>query len=377
MELQDLPTELLFNILFYAVVYESGLLDSVRTHSCLICWDLDNYHGPSNFWHAYLAYKVRMAEKCSSSDRHDFNLHQIAEYVCKETNADMDETIEKLCWPALMEGSDRIWRSTISPNEPLYLGLHLLGAAAYLGLIPLAQRLLREGHSLIGRCYYFSHASPIELAVEGENASILQLFQEYLPEIDYPGIDADNDTWMAWLAGKTGTDAVEQAARSGDINILRLAIYPPSRAKPESTEFMGQQYGSIDVESDIGVRLRRGQGNTSNLEIYKYLEGFFAEPDKISHTLSEHAHRGNIEILLDYGANICLLYEERTVGFHALREAVRLEHTGLVKLLLQSGVDVTENDGEILELALQDGLDSMTELLQQAVAAFPGSKDVV
>jgi hypothetical protein len=436
------------------VVYESGILDTVPTHSCLICWDLDNYHGPSNFWHAYLVYKVRMAEKCSSSDRHDFNLHQIAEYVCKETNADMDETIEKLCWPALGEGSNRIWRRSISPNEPLHLGLHLLGAAAYLGLIPLARRLLREGHSLIDRCYYFSYVSPIELAVEGGNANILQLFQEYLPEIDYPGLDADNDSWNAWLAGRTGTDAVEQAARSGDINILRLAIYPPSRAKPESTEFMGQQYGSVDDDSDIGVRLRRGQSNTSNLEVYKYLEGFFAEPDKISHTLSEHAHRGNIEMvryladlgadihgtdednripivgacrhgkedivtlllelgadpnfdawrymrhfgyrdvfpliaaakggslpivrkLLVHDANLCLLYKERTVGFHALREAVCLEHTGLVKLLLQSGVDVTENEGEILKMALRDGLDSMTELLQQAVAAFPGSKDVV
>jgi hypothetical protein len=436
------------------VVYESELLDHTHAFSGLVCWDLHNYHGPSKFWHAYLVYKVRMAEKCSSSDRLHFNLRQIAEYVCKETNADMGETIEKLCWPALNEATG--WSSTwsILDNEPLDLKFHLLCAAAYLGLIPLAQRLLREGLSLIDRCRYFSYASPIELAISGGNEYVLQLFQEYLPEVDDPGPDADTDSRNAWLAGRTGTDAVEQAARSGDVNMVRLAIYPPSRATPESTEFMGQQYGSVDQDSEVGFRLRRGQSVTRKVEVYKYLEGFFAEPDKISHMLSEHARWGNIEMvrylvdlganihetddedinpfvnacrhckedivtlflelgadpnydpsryktfcghldvfpviaaakagsfsivrkLLDHGANLGLLYEGHTVGFHALREAVCLEHTDLVELFLQLGVDVTENEGAILKMALQDGLDSMTELLQQAVASVHGSEDVV
>ncbi|KAM3086603.1 hypothetical protein ACMFMG_000729 [Clarireedia jacksonii] len=458
----DLPTELLLKILFHAVrdrelrralrlrlvskhfsqvtlqiLFESDLLDYSYTHFFLAGWYLNNNHGPSNFWHAYLVRKAQTAGNCSSSERRHLNIREIAEYVCKETNTEIGETIEKLCWPALLQGTSRlVYKHNTWGKAPLDLGAHLLCAAAYLDHVPLVQRLLQEGHSPTTSCYHFSYASPIQLAAWARNANVLQLFQEYLPEVEDPKLGGERHNEPADLKEKTGTDAVEWAAISGDINMVRLAAYPPSRATPENTEFMGQQYGSIDQFSNVGQRLKQAQRSTSNVEVYKYLEKFFAEPDNISSILPMHAARGNLEmvkylislgadiqmtsdrystplveacrngkedivaLLLELGANpnpdkpassgyncpviaatkagslrivlqllargadLRLRNERFTVGYNALWAAVRLEHTPLVNILLQSGVDVTENRKLILEMASRDGLDSMVELLQ-------------
>jgi hypothetical protein len=51
-------------------------------------------------------------------------------------------------------------------------------------------------------------------------------------------------------------------------------------------------------------------------------------------------------------------------GYSALRAAVLLEHTAMVKLLLERGVGLEKKE-RLLELARSKGLDSMIEVLQE------------
>jgi len=122
---------------------------------------------------------------------------------------------------------------------------------------------------------------------------MLELFQEHLPELE--GLDPAlvRSKWR----GKVGPASIEGAAIRGDIDMVRLAVYPPSRAAPNSTDFAGEPFGSVDRRSYTGNALHLAQWATRDVEVYKYLEKFFAEPDDISHSLAKHARFGNLEMV--------------------------------------------------------------------------------
>ncbi|PMD64614.1 ankyrin [Hyaloscypha bicolor E] len=436
---QDLPAELLQKILVQAILargvkrglrlrlvcklfshkiqpalFESRLLDDFYVEAVAPNWYIQNNHGASAFFHSYLVYRVQ--NETSPHQRRFLNIYQVSERVCEESsaNANLVTTIETLCWPALHEAMKPSTNTKIE-KDPLSPGLDLLCAAAYLNLIPLAKRLLQEGHRPTCESHLFS--SPMRLAAWAGNADMMKLFQENLPEYDEKGL----------------RDSLMGVAIRGDIKLARLATYPPSRATPDSTDIAGQQFGNMDRQESAGNALSCAQWSTRDIEVYQYFESFFAKPDELNFNLTKHARLGNLEMtryLLDEGADIrgtmgrwgnplccacrgChedivgLLLErganpnyggdeERVQGrnpivtaakagslaivrklidhgvdlslprqgYSALRAAVLLEHTAMVKLLLERGVGLEKKE-RLLELARSKGLDSMIEVLQE------------
>jgi len=200
-------------------------------------------------------------------------------------------------------------------------------------LIPIAKRLLQEGHSPHSESNLFS--SPMKLAAWAGNAQMLEIFQEHVPELEnFDPFLVVNRNWR----GKVGPASIRGAAIRGDIEMVRLAVYPPSRAALDSTDFVGKAFGSIDCNS-IGNALASAQLDTRNVEVYKYLDSFFSEPQDVSYALAVHAHLGNLEMvrhLLDSGADTRGV--SGRIG-NPLVEACRRCHEDVIDLLLERGAD--------------------------------------
>jgi len=314
-----------------SAIFVSRLLDSFYTEKVLPDWYIENDYGASRFWHFYLVYRVQKSVK--PPQRRYSDIHQVAERICEDTGADVEATVEALCWPALQQGTNPGSNSTLE-KEPPNPRLDLLCAAAYLNLIPLAKQLLQEGYSPHSESHLF--ASPMQLAAWAGNALMLELFQVHVPEME--GLDptlAFNCKWR----GKVGPASIKGAATRGDIDMVRLAVYPPSRAAPDSTDFAGEPFGRVHRVSSTGNTLSLAQWATRDIEVYKYLENFFAKPDDLSLALAKHARLGNLDMvryLLDAGAD--------TRGTHGrdgnpLVEACRRCHENVVDLLLERGAD--------------------------------------
>ncbi|KAM3065336.1 hypothetical protein ACMFMG_011540 [Clarireedia jacksonii] len=382
MPLLDLPAELLHKVLLHAVLarevkralrlrlvckrfcqeiqsalFESQLLDSFYTWKVLSDWYIENDHGASKFWHSYLVYKVQSG----APQRRFLDILQVAQRVCQETSADLVTTIENLCWPALQEGTNPSNDNCKLENMPTDPELDLLCAAAYLNIIPLAKRLLAEGYCPSDDSVLFS--SPMRLAAWAGNTQILEMFQEHLPELDAFDPPSMTGNWM----GKLGPASMIGAAIRGDINMLRIAVYPPSRTTPESTDFMGESFGKVNRYSKTGNPLSLVQGITRDVEVYKYLGNFFGNNDLMSITLAKHARLGNLEMvryLLDIGADI---RGSDGRNSNPLVEACRRCHEDVVDLLLERGAD-PDFDGDENRLQGESAI---------AMAAKAGSLTIV
>lgn len=316
---------------FQAAIFNSRLLDSFSTYDVLFDWYIENDHGASRFWHSYLVYRVQ--NNVEPPQRRYTAIRQVAERICEETGGDMGATVVALCWPALQKGTAPS-SSSILEKEPPNPGLDLLCAAAYLNLIPIAKNLLQEGYSPHSESYLFS--SPMRLAAWAGNAQMLECFQAHVSEME--GFDPAlvfNHKWR----GKVGPASIKGAAIRGDIEMVRLAVYPPSRATPDSTDFAGEPFGCVDRRSSTGNALNLAQWATRDIEVHKYLENFFGKSGNVSLALAKHARLGNLDMvryLLDAGADT-----RGTSGRHAnpLVEACRRCHGDVVDLLLERGTD--------------------------------------
>jgi hypothetical protein len=156
--------------------------------------------------------------------------------------------------------------------------------------------------------------------------------------------------------GKVGPASISGAAIRGSLNMVRLAVYPASRAAPDSTDFVGEAFGSVHRRSSTGNALSLAQWAARDVEVYKYLESFFSEPANLSRALAKHIRLGNLEMvrhLLDAGADIrgasgrdgnplveaCRRCHEDVVDFLLERVPTRIltemrkEHKGVVRLL--------------------------------------------
>ncbi|TVY36113.1 hypothetical protein LCER1_G009431, partial [Lachnellula cervina] len=259
MLLLDIPAEIVSKILVYAVlargikralrlrlvckqfsqdiqhaVFESRLLDYVNTEKVLCDRYIENDHGASRFWHSYIVYRVQnenLKPAPQPAQRRYRDIGLVAKRIWEETGADMEATIETLCWPALQQAMTPGIVPEMYYNTEQQPDLALLCAAAYLNLIPIAKRLLQVGHSPHKESNTFS--SPMKLAAWAGNAQMLEIFQDHVPEMDGLGhIPIElvfDDGWR----GKTGPASINGAVLRGDIAMVRLAVYPPSRAAPD------------------------------------------------------------------------------------------------------------------------------------------------
>lgn len=341
-----------FKTCLQSALFESRLLDDFivkRTQSELDfmqAWYIDNDLAVAKFWQSYLLYRVRN-ERDPEIGRF-VEIRQIAEDFCGQTNAEYEKTIDGLCWLALergvhYSGHRECWRDPPRPDvEAPNPSVHLLSAAAYFGHLPLARLLLSEGHCPTSGNGLFP--SPMQLAAWAGNAEMLKLFQEHLLEFEEipPRFQMDDRTWR----GKTGPGAIKGAALSGDMQMLQLAIYPPSRATPDNTDFAGQPWGKVDSNSKPGADLRAALYFSKTWEVFQYIDSFFEKSILIDGNhkfllLEQYSELGNVEMvqqLLNAGVDV-----HGRPRHNPLQIAARYCKLDVVDLLLKRGADPNDD----------------------------------
>jgi hypothetical protein len=219
--------------------------------------------------------------------------------------------------------------------------LDLLCIAAYLNLLPLATRLVEGGVSPAAISNIFD--SPMKLAAWAGNATMLEMFQEHLAEVaDVPQLQG---YYTHLCNGKVNKGAILGAAILGNIDMVKLALYPPSRAAPDSLDISGQKCGQVDQYSATGNAIVRAKWATRSLDVYKYLQSLYTLEDEL-HDVAIFAGRGNLEVvkyLLDTGAGINGA-ERDDRSLNPLSVACRRGNSDIVSLLLERGVDVDYKD---------------------------------
>ncbi|KAG4443409.1 hypothetical protein IFR05_001088 [Cadophora sp. M221] len=147
------------------------------------------------------------------------------------------------------------------------------------------------------------------------------------------------------MAREDWSGSIRGAVMGGDMDIIRLAIYPPSRSGHDNTEFAGQTFGHFDPLSETGVDLHMSIYCVKTWEAFQYIATFFPDSflsseSKCARLLAHHTELGNIDMvrhLLDAGADING-GGERT-NENPLIIASRYGHEDIVDLLLERGAD--------------------------------------
>ena len=305
-------------------------------------WYIRKHYGAEKLWHSYLAYRVQ--NETEPEVGRYVEIRKIADEFSHESKADYKATIDGLCWLALERGAHFPghkggWWAYSNRNGKLpNADLNILSAAAYFDCIPLARRFLSKICCPTSDNYLFP--SPIQIAAWAGNKDMLALFQEHLPEFEEIPPRYKND-YTPWL-GKTGPGSIKGAALSGDINMLRLAIYPLSRLKADSADFCGQNFGQVSPRSMLGSDLRAALYYVKTAEAFQYIESFFKDSSLLtdsSRLLAHYTELGNEEMvryLLGAGADI---HGENKYNLNPLLIAARYCHEDIVNLLLEYGAD--------------------------------------
>ncbi|KAH7403711.1 ankyrin repeat-containing domain protein [Cadophora sp. MPI-SDFR-AT-0126] len=275
-----------------------------------------------------------------------FELRQVTERFCQDTRADYTATLDALCWLALERGSSAPgcyegWGCHNPEDRVQNPGLNLMSAATYLGNIKLVRELLKEGHCPTMDNFLFP--SPLQLAAWTGNRDMLQLLQEYLPEYEEV-LPRGSRWWRNWRA-KVGPGSIRGAAMRGDMDILRLAIYPPSRSSQDNTSFEKQPYGDVDPLSKTGSDLHDALYCAKNWDVFQYIDSFFRKSALSSEResaalLARYTELGNTEMvrhLLDTGVDINAGVDMR--NYNPLMIASRYGHEAVVDLLLERGAE--------------------------------------
>jgi len=373
-----------FSDSFTPAFYESRLLDAFGNSDTFRSWDIRTYHGADKLWHSYLAYRVR--NETDPAVGRFVEIRQVAESLQRYTgiDSDLDIIIDSLCWLALERGgncpgSRPGWASHDGRiNEESNLGLNLLSAAAYLGYMPLVLDLLRQGYCSTKDNDLFP--SPIRLAAWAGRADILEVLQEHLPDYDEFNPIQTFDGWR----GKIGPGSVEGAAARGDLDMVCLAVYPPSRtvtSLDKASDIVDQKFGHVHQNSKIGFYLERGMRCTRSWDVYQYLGRFFepGQGDDINFSLRFHVGAGNLDMvrhLLDAGADV--VGREMPRG-SPLVQAARACHEDVVDLLLARGADPNVRGlyrgGTVLTAAAKGGsLAILRKLLRAGARVVRGDK---
>ncbi|KAH8673417.1 ankyrin repeat-containing domain protein [Xylariales sp. PMI_506] len=403
---------------FLTPLFQSRLLDENLGWGSerLFGWALRRYpgrFGANQLVHSYLVYRVGNAT--DSRFGRLFEIQQTLDSLCAETKADRDQTLSTLCWLALQTAPD--WSSGWSgvgcknKNQPPNPDLNLLSSAAYLNYTDLAKRLLQKGCCPAADDYLFG--SPIFNAAWAGNKEMLCLFQESLPEFEIMITDPYNE--FGWR-GKAAPGAVLGAAQRGSMDILLLALHPPSSTARDFWENIQPASQKFDLISraiartnniEVSNHLSRLVGGYKpypsqvvatyaeygNLDMVKKLltAGLDAKADENGNPLAEAAdacHDDVVDLLLEHGAdpnygktpkaaiaggsmkilekllNHGLRIER--MGKRVIWQAVRLEHTAMVKLLLERNIAVSPDGYRwLLENSKAEGLDSMAHILEK------------
>ncbi|CAH0045326.1 unnamed protein product [Clonostachys solani] len=297
---------------------------------------------------------------------------------------------------------------------------NLLSAAAYLNHLPLARELLAEHVDPTLNDFLFP--APIEAAARGGNVEMLQLFQETLSEPDpepEPEPEQENpleqedvneqslmeieilnpmrqgdineETLLEMLnpqalpnfleveavpeptlhstmgnvplTGKADPRAVVGAAAAGDLQVLEVALYPPSRSDTNSSDYFGQPYGRVDPYSPPGHALKSIMVHSKTWEVYFRLASFFhdfyvSQPAEAAFHLQMFVEFGNYEIvknLLERGVSCRGGHRRYASSIHA---AARQGREDMVDLLIKHGADVNQSGLALFGSPLHQAVES-------------------
>ncbi|KAK0624039.1 ankyrin repeat-containing domain protein [Immersiella caudata] len=376
-----------FRDAFQPALFASRRLDHRIRHQlqAMAHWPIRQHHGADKMWHDYTMHLIR-TEKISRTNHH--YLLQIVNAFCAETGAGFDEILSAISWLVLDQATNMhdskcrpmhdwsrpthpkskplcaglVWRlKEATYSDRIDLGTNLLSLAAYLDQEPLARRLLSEGCCPSKPGFL---PSAMETAAFAGNVKILKLFQEHASDYG-PGnmpdrVPASRQFDPSYRC-KVDPGAIYGAALRGDLDMLKLALYPPSRSTPESDEIMGEAFGQISVGSLPAQYLHLAACVARTWEIFQYISS--ALGIRVSNCASEalelHVEFGNIDMVKG------LLNAGRTrPSRDTLHSAVRGCHEDVVDFLLERGV-VPDAQGHVLNAAVSAG--SLT-LLKKLIA---------
>jgi ankyrin repeat protein len=348
-------------------LFHTKVLDDAVSKDIFEGWQVRKYYGAETLWHDYLVFRCR--NETDESVGRFVEIRNVANALLEHSKAqegdltlDFDAILDGLCWlslergtkyPGCRQGWDSSTRSKMSDPD-----LNLLSAAAYFGCVPIVRHLLGQGYDPVQTNDLFP--SPMYLAAWTGQVEILELMQEHLPECE---IIEPGNKWAGHRL-KIAPESLRGAATRGDINMMRLAIYPPSRiippsgnnageggnegTVPNSILILGQKPGSIPLGTIPYSCISNARNVTKSPEIYQYLHRFLAEGDaksdleKENYYLALKAAAGDIVMvrhLLDFGARPIDMGGRQGP---ALTHAIRGWHEDVVDLLLERGADPNE-----------------------------------
>ncbi|CAG9973303.1 unnamed protein product [Clonostachys byssicola] len=237
----------------------------------------------------------------------------------------------------------------------------LMSAAAFLGHKPLVQRFLSKGNDPTHHDYLFPAA--IEAAAFAGDKEMLQLLQESLPDgvsPSPPGTPFSQHYALNRIdfKGKADPQAILGAAMNGSIDILQVALHPPSKtvnsiASSGGDLVQGLGYAlisSFDAQWDseahtrfVGYLFSTILHYADNWPVYQKLAPFAPEQAKELFKVGKYADYGRLDMvqaLLDAGSP----YEREAMNSDSpLFNAARRGFNDIVQLLLARGADVNKS----------------------------------
>ncbi|KAK3325082.1 ankyrin repeat-containing domain protein [Apodospora peruviana] len=372
MHIFDLPLELLDLILHHSIVvrglpralrlklvcksfqaavgrilFHTKVLDDVKWGHAFRSWNERRHHGADTLWHDYLVFRCR--DKTDSSVPCYVEIRSVVDALVQwqntnnrqEKTQDWDEVLDKLCWLALecpMIGGNT-WQgwNGVRKDGPRNLGLSTLSAATYLGYAPLVRDLLAQPGAPEPTQDDDLFPSPMYIAARTGQADMLQLLQEHLPQFE----QFDPYIPSAWRS-KLGPGSLTGAASRGDMDMVRLCLYPPSRIiNPENgdddTTILGHSPRSLPGSTHLSVYMLWATWRARSPEVYRYLQSLLSPFGYMSSMhLATMAGVGDIPmvrfLIEEVGADPS---DTRTAGGTPLAHAVRACNDDVVDLLLQ------------------------------------------
>ncbi|KAL2070190.1 hypothetical protein VTL71DRAFT_13216 [Oculimacula yallundae] len=355
-------------------------------------WQIKTASSLQTMFHRYLVYRVRN-EKLETTTRL-LELREIASIICDHSKLPITTVIDKICWLGfedafciyekgnwLKRGLVRKQDGTMGRDLELAkpnLSLNVLSAAAYFNLVPLATKLLSEGHSTDQDNYLFPPA--MQAASWAGNLEIVRLFQNHIAS--RPGFSelSPTDRWLK-LIGIT----LKGAAIRGNLDFLKLVAYHPAMLPFNHITTWRPEVGSIDRLTPIGITIYEAQTCTRSPEVHQYLQSFLIgslmEQDSylsirefVSHC--EWGNKSMVSYFLDQG--MCVEPANKYDRTSPLGIAAQHCRHDVVDLLLERGADPnfqSSNQFKItaLPMAASSGSLSMVRKLLDH-GAYPNEK---
>ncbi|CAG9937450.1 unnamed protein product [Clonostachys rosea f. rosea IK726] len=355
-----------FDAIFRPALFATRIFDTylpVSTYQptqALRYWPIRNNHGAQQLWHAYLVYRVQNETEPLAHRYVEIRTAAERLFNTNLTGLTLQSIIESVCWLALASVAGKIALKTYNDHFVIKNGadLNLLSAAAYLNCQDVVKRLLAEGIDPTQHDDLLPAA--IEAAALAGHADMLQILQESLPDMVRPPADRETNprgfighaTLPTVLCkGKADPQAVVGAAMNGDVELLKMALYPPSRRDPRSTDYFEQPHGKVKERSLPGLTLRAAMLHSKSLNVYRILSDFFAQSTELfpaCQRLDRYCEFGNLEIvkhLLDTGVSVNIEPGMRAEHPSALHEACRHGHEAIVDLLIERGARINQHCG--------------------------------